>query len=99
MDQIHAHKTELRQRAVLALRQALEVASPGIELDAKGYTTSHADNLVPAVTPTDFEADLGQGRDTPPGFRRDSTIRGLGRRASVVRLAGNGHLLRPPTHG
>lgn len=61
MDEISAQRTDVRQRAVLALRQALKVASPGINLDAKGYTTSHADNLVPAVTPTDFEADLGQG--------------------------------------
>ncbi len=53
--------TDIRQRAVLALRKALKAASPGIDLDAKGYTTSYADNLVPSVTPADFERELRQG--------------------------------------
>lgn len=54
-------KKEVRQHALLALGKALEVASPGIVLDAHGYSASFADNLVPSVNVDDFASDLAQG--------------------------------------
>ena len=51
----------VRQRALLALRKALKVTSPGTDVDAQGYAASYTDNLVSSVTTADFEADLGQG--------------------------------------
>lgn len=46
---------------LLGLRKALEATSPGIVLDAHGYSASFADNLVPSVTAGDFACDLAQG--------------------------------------
>ncbi len=54
-------KKEVRRHALLALGKALEVASPGIVLDAHGYSASFADNLVPSVRVDDFASDLAQG--------------------------------------
>ena len=54
-------KKEVRQHALLGLRKALEVASPGIVLDGHGYSASFTDNLVPSVTVGDFASDLAQG--------------------------------------
>lgn len=56
-----SRQNDVRQRALRALQNALKVSSPGTDLDAKGYTNSFADNLVPSVAIADFEADLRQG--------------------------------------
>ena len=54
-------KEEVRQHALLGLRKGLEAASPGIILDAHGYSGAFTDNLVPSVTVGDFASDLAQG--------------------------------------
>ena len=61
MDRNPGVQKNVRRRALLALRKALKTASPGIDLDAQGYTASFADNLVSSVETADFEEELGQG--------------------------------------
>ena len=52
---------QIRSRALSALRQTLTTASPKVLLDGRGYTSSYADNLLPSVIISDFDADLRQG--------------------------------------
>ena len=61
MDYAPETKKEVRQHALLGLREALEAVRPRIVLDMHGYSTSCADNLVSSVTVGDFGSDLGQG--------------------------------------
>ena len=61
MDRNPGIRKDVRQRALSALRKAFQVAGPGTDLDAHGYTASFADNLVSSVESVDFEEDLGQG--------------------------------------
>ena len=50
----------VRKRALLALRKAFKVTSPGTDLDAQGYAASYTDNLVSSVTTADFEPTSGK---------------------------------------
>lgn len=50
-----------RARARSALRDALVRACPAVRVDELGYVSDWRENLVPAVSLRDFEADLSQG--------------------------------------
>ena len=61
MERDEGTKSDVRARALRALRDALTLTCPGIVLDEQGYTASFAENVVSSVRVTDFEADLTQG--------------------------------------
>ena len=52
---------QTKKQTIQALRDAFARFSPEIDLGQNGYTASFRENLVPAVRPEDFEADLRQG--------------------------------------
>ena len=60
-----------RARALRALRDAFVRAYPFVEVDSRGYVHDVADNLVPSVRLTDFEADLraGDGNELEGKFK------------------------------
>ena len=51
-----------RKAVVDHLKRALRTVHPSDSIDLKGYVPSNWDNLLPAVRPADFEADLRQVR-------------------------------------
>lgn len=52
---------KLAELARAALRHGLEACAPTIDIDAKGYVSRPADNLVAGVDLADIEADFRQG--------------------------------------
>lgn len=60
-----------RARAIDALRRGLFATRPDVDLDEAGYLSDFTQNLLPGVTPPDFEADLrqGSGRELAGKFR------------------------------
>jgi len=69
-----------KKQAVQALRDGLARLNPAIDLDRNGYTASFYDNLLPAVLPEDFEADLrqGDGNELETKFRAAHSSSALG---------------------
>ncbi|KMK66146.1 hypothetical protein [Puniceibacterium sp. IMCC21224] len=61
----------IRPRTLGALSHALQQMHPQGAVDDKGYAASYLDNLLPLVSPADFEADLeaGDGNELATKFR------------------------------
>ncbi len=71
---------QTKNLAVQALKDALARFAPSIDLDRNGYAISFHDNLLPAVLPEDFEADLrqGDGNELETKFRAAHSSSALG---------------------
>jgi Restriction Endonuclease associating with ARP len=71
---------QTKKQSIQALREALACFAPSVDLDRKGYTVSFHDNLLPAVRPEDFEADLrqGDGNELETKFRAAHSSSALG---------------------
>lgn len=90
---------QTKKQAVQALKNALARFAPSVDLDRNGYTVSFHDNLLPAVRPEDFEADMrqGDGNELETKFRAAHSSSALGvncfapfrRQLSDLSLSGN----------
>ncbi len=80
MNQPSISKNSARNRALIALREALARQRSDILIDEKGYTSDFRDTLMPMVLTEDFEADLssGDGNELQTKFRAAHSSSGLG---------------------
>ena len=71
---------QTKKQTIQALREGLSRFAPTVDLDRNGYAPSFHDNLLPAVRPEDFEADLrqGDGNELETKFRAAHSSSALG---------------------